>query len=121
MLGDSSTVFMDLLPLLETNTVFFLDGHWSAGNTGRGIKDCPLYEEISCINEKFKHRAVIIVDDTRLFGKGPNNGTDICNWEDINVQKILQLLDRRIIEYSFMPSILDNNDRMIIMIDNASD
>lgn len=37
LLGDSSLVFQTLLPLINNDSIFFLDGHWSAGNTGRGI------------------------------------------------------------------------------------
>jgi len=43
ILGDSSFELENVCKILKDNTIFFLDGHFSAGNTGRGIKDCPLY------------------------------------------------------------------------------
>ena len=36
--------------------------------------------------------AVIIVDDVRMFGKGPNKGTEICDWEDINLENTLKIV-----------------------------
>jgi hypothetical protein len=32
--GDNSIVFETLLQHIDDNTIFFLDGHWSSGNTG---------------------------------------------------------------------------------------
>jgi hypothetical protein len=86
ILGDSSVVFKSLLPNITDKCIFFLDGHWSAGDTGRSNKDCPLNEEITHINNLFQHEAIIIVDDFRLFGL--NTGHD---WSDINKEKLLNI------------------------------
>lgn len=115
ILGDSSKVFQTLLPTISTNAVFFLDGHWSSGNTGKGEKDCPLIEEITHINNLFKHNAMIIIDDCRLFGKGPSNGCNE-NWSDINENSIINCIKDRIKKVIYAPSELHPKDRMIIYI-----
>ena len=117
-LGASEDKLTEICNLLKENTIFFLDGHWSAGDTGKGEKDCPLYEELNVINELFKHNGIIIVDDVRLFGKGPNNGNEICNWEDINIEKLLSIIEKRTSKHYFMPSTLYKKDRLIIHINN---
>jgi len=115
--GDSSKMLLEICPNIESNSIFFLDGHWSAGNTGKGDKDCPIYEELRSIMAAMKHRCIIIVDDCRLFGMGPNVGNEICNWEDINSTEILNLVDSRLNKYHFSPSNLNEKDRMVIFID----
>lgn len=115
LLGDSSNIFQSLLPTINDNAIFFLDGHWSSGDTGRGEKDCPLIEEITHIYNLFKHSAIIIIDDYRLFGKGPNNGMNE-DWTDINKIKLTDILQERISNVYSLSSELDANDRLIIHI-----
>lgn len=117
-LGDSSDELIGICKSLENNTIFFLDGHWSSGGTGRGKKDCPLYEELDAIIKNFRYKAVIIIDDVRLFGKGPSNGLNKEQWEDISIEKVLDKVHFRMEEHHFAPSQLYENDRLIISIDN---
>jgi hypothetical protein len=112
ILGDSSDVFKTLLPKINTNTIFFLDGHYSGGITGRSLKDCPLIEEITCINELFNDEAILIIDDYRLFGQY----IDGINWSNITKTEILNILNTRIKYHYHLESELDNNDRLIIHI-----
>ena len=115
-LGDSSKVLAELCPKIENNAILFLDGHWSSGNTGRGDKDCPLYEELQCIMSHLKHNSIIIIDDCRLFGLGPNKGGCNEDWEDINIENILKLVDSRMDKYYFAPSESHEKDRLIIFL-----
>ena len=122
-LGDSGDVLSEILPTINDKSIIFLDGHWSAGNTGKGKKDCPLYEELTSIKSNHKDEAIIIVDDVRLFGTGPNkknkeNG--ICNWEEINVEGILEIVKDRITKHYFLPSQLNKEDRLVIHISKMS-
>lgn len=116
ILGDSSYVFETLLPTLDEPVIFFLDGHWSSGSTGRSEKDCPLYEEMTHIKNLFKQNAIIIVDDYRLFGLGPNVSKEICNWEDIEKTRLLDIIKDRVTDVYHLPSELHPEDRLIIHI-----
>jgi hypothetical protein len=115
-LGDSSEVFSHILPTINTDCIFFLDGHYSSGNTGKGIKDCPLIEELLLINTLFIKNAIIIIDDCRLFGKGPSTGTLAEDWEHISESAVLNTLSSRITNKYYLDSRIAKNDRMILHI-----
>ena len=114
-LGDSAEELKNILENISGKSIFFLDGHWSAGNTGKGKKDCPLIEEIRDINKCHKDAAIIMIDDVRLFGKGPAQ-KEVCNWSDISAEKILEELSGRIEQHYYLPSNLYEKDRLIIHI-----
>lgn len=66
MHGDSGKVLFDLVPSLKTPALFWLDGHYSAGLTAKGDKECPIFEELTAIFQSdIPH--VIIIDDARCF------------------------------------------------------
>lgn len=107
--GDSSKILPNLINTLTDNTVFFLDGHWSSGDTGKGEKDCPLIEEVTSINDDFKYSAIIIIDDYGLFGTKMNE-----DWSDITKENILSIVKDRMTEYEI------NNDRLIIYLNSKN-
>jgi hypothetical protein len=115
MLGDSSVVFKSLLPTITDKCIFFLDGHWSSGNTGKSEKDCPLNEEITQINDLFKQEAIIVIDDFRLFGLSKKTGLNE-DWSDINKDTLLHILESRTNKVYHLDSECAKNDRLIIHI-----
>ena len=115
ILGDSSIEFISLLPTINDNCIFFLDGHWSSGDTGKSNKDCPLVEEITHINNLFTHEAIIIIDDFRLFGKCPNTGL-AEDWSNINKDTLLEILKKRINNEYHLDSEYSVDDRLVIHI-----
>jgi len=117
VLGDSSVVFERLLPTLSEKCIFFLDGHWSCGDTGRSQKECPLVEEISHINNLFTHEAIIIIDDFRLFGLDKSSINE-PNWSQINKDQLLTILLPRIKQVYHLDSEVAKDDRLIIHINS---
>ena len=113
-LGDSGKVLGDIIPEISGKTIFFLDGHYSAGITGTAEKHVPLYEELTHIMNLFKEEAVIIVDDLTMFGRGPNTTGTTCNWEDINIKGVMSIVEPRVSDRYLFPSSQAKNDRLIL-------
>jgi len=69
--GDSGIELGKLIARLEQPALFWLDGHYSAGETAKGEKDTPIYEELTHIFSSSQRENVIIIDDARRFGTDP--------------------------------------------------
>jgi len=110
-LGDSGVMLNEVVSNLPGNTVFFLDGHYSSGDTGRGTKDCPLVEEFETIMKLFPHQGIIIVDDYRLFGIKANE-----DWSDITTNALLNVLGGRVAFHYTLPSTIAVEDRLVVHI-----
>lgn len=65
----SENVLPELLPKLNGNLNFWLDGHFSAGVTFKGDKDCPVEDELNAIEKSIDNfdRLTILIDDVRCF------------------------------------------------------
>lgn len=103
LLGDSSEIIKNVIPDINEDVIFWLDGHFSSGETAQGKKDCPLVEEITHINELCKKSGIIIIDDLRLFG------TNVAeDWSDITIESVIEPIKDRLIK-SF-----EHGDRLVI-------
>lgn len=67
--GTSESVFPRLLPTINADVNFWLDGHYSAGITFKGEQDTPILDELRCIGENLAHfgKVCVLVDDIRCF------------------------------------------------------
>lgn len=69
--GDSGKVLPKILTDIHEPAIFWLDGHYSAGITSKGDKECPIFEELDAIFKGNKFNHVILIDDARCFtGEG---------------------------------------------------
>jgi hypothetical protein len=69
--GDSSKELRSVLNKISDRCLFWLDGHFSGGNTARGAKDSPIIEELETIRQHCRRDHIILIDDARCF-----NGSD---------------------------------------------
>lgn len=69
--GDSGTRLGEIIPQLSEASLFWLDGHYSAGMTARGDKDTPILDELDLVLRRPRLGHVILIDDARLFGSDP--------------------------------------------------
>lgn len=65
--GDSAKVLPEITKQLDSPALFWLDGHYSGGVTGKGDLDCPIYGEIDAIFGYKKLNHVMLIDDARCF------------------------------------------------------
>ncbi|MCH7812850.1 MAG: hypothetical protein IID40_02395, partial [Planctomycetes bacterium] len=68
--GDSRRLLRSLVPGLSRPAVFWLDAHWSGGDTYGEGDECPLLAELEIIlGCRMGH--LILIDDARLFTAAP--------------------------------------------------
>jgi hypothetical protein len=72
--GDSAVALAAIVRELDQPTLFWLDGHYSGGETARGASDTPVVAELKQILSCGTGN-VIIIDDARLFGTNPGYPT----------------------------------------------
>lgn len=67
--GSSEEVFQDAIKPLLGNVNFWLDGHFSEGNTFEGQNHCPVLFELHAIKQEMFHLDMIsiFIDDMRCF------------------------------------------------------
>lgn len=73
--GDSGREIEKIIRGLQQPALFWLDGHYSAGETAKGDKDTPIYEELEHIFAARDLGHVILIDDARCFGADPSYPT----------------------------------------------
>jgi hypothetical protein len=109
--GDSAECLAPICRSIKSPAFFWLDGHWSGGDTGRGAKDCPLIEEVTSIMENCRTACVLAIDDVRLFGTYINE-----DWSSITRDTILKLVESRLESCKYYPSHLHQEDRMVLAL-----
>ena len=65
--GESHEVLGDLINKIETPITFWLDGHYSAGDTAKGKFIAPLIQELECIKAHPIKTHKILIDDLRCW------------------------------------------------------
>jgi len=65
--GDSGALLPDLVRQLKSPALFWLDGHYSGGETARSVLDTPISAELHSILESPVRNHVVLVDDVRCF------------------------------------------------------
>ena len=65
----SENVLPDLLPKLNGEINFWLDGHFSGGKTFKGDTLCPIEDELNAISKNLDNfsKMTILIDDVRCF------------------------------------------------------
>ncbi len=65
--GNSPEVLSRILPAIKEKILFWLDGHYSGGQTAKGNENTPIIQELAAIKNSGIRNAVILVDDIRCF------------------------------------------------------
>jgi hypothetical protein len=65
--GDSAEILPGVLGSLEGRALFWLDAHYSAGITARGMIDTPIVGEFEAILARSDTGHVLLVDDANSF------------------------------------------------------
>jgi len=84
--GDSLIELPKYLNSITENdkAFFWLDAHYSSGNTARNHLDVPLIEECVLIDQNYKgESAIVVIDDVRLFGTNENEDWSYISEEGV--------------------------------------
>jgi len=64
-LGDSSELLLPILESVDGTVLFWLDAHYSGGNTACGINGDPIIYELNQIGVSKRFKSIILIDDIR--------------------------------------------------------
>jgi len=65
--GDSASLLPGVLESLDGPALFWLDGHYMGGESGRGDEDTPIMAEMTALVGHPVRGHVVLIDDARLF------------------------------------------------------
>jgi hypothetical protein len=82
MLKGDTRDYLELVLLNNDNILFWLDAHWSGGDTYGESDECPLIEGLRLIFSSRKNYAILI-DDARLFLAPLPKPHKLENWATI--------------------------------------
>ncbi len=81
--GDSGVELPKILSQLSGPAIFWLDGHYSGGDTAKSTENSPLRKEIeSILLWKFKTESILIIDDVNSLS-GSNGYPTVDEIKDI--------------------------------------
>ncbi len=107
--GDSLIEVPKFLQTLsdDEKVFFWLDAHYSSGNTSKNHLDCPLIEECFLIDQNYKaDSGIIVIDDVRLFGTNVNE-----DWSYISEEGVRSAFKNFAIDFYEII-----NDRLLLLI-----
>jgi hypothetical protein len=82
-LGDSRNVLPQIVKDIRgQRAVYWLDGHWSGGETAGEFDECPLLDELACLANCTQD--IILIDDARLFLCAPPLPHNPSQWATIS-------------------------------------
>jgi hypothetical protein len=80
--GDSREILPHIVKALDAQrAVYWLDGHWSGGETAGEQDECPLLDELACLSSRGED--IILIDDARLFLCAPPPPHRPSDWPTI--------------------------------------
>ena len=104
-LGDSATLLPQIVSELSTRpAVFWLDGHWSGGETAGEDNECPLLAELECIAGR--RQDIVLIDDARLFLCAPPKPHRPEQWPTL--AEILRIFERHRADAPRLVQIIDD-------------
>ncbi len=92
--GNSADKLKNVLHTItnDRRVLLWLDGHWSGPKTACGEVNTPILEELYALKRSGIRNAVILIDDIRLFQKGPEVVLDIVCFGYPELEKIVEII-----------------------------
>lgn len=113
LLGGDTRDYLDKITFENDNILYWLDSHWSGGETYGEDDECPLLEELKIIFN-YKKNFVILIDDARLFLAPPPLPHKIENWPIIREITNVTPKDYEILIYDDVIYIINKDYKFLL-------
>jgi hypothetical protein len=97
--GVSENILEKILNEIDKSSIFWLDAHFSGGDTAGKDNECPLLSELSLLKKRPEviQNSIIMIDDARLFMAPPPFGHDPRQWP--NIRDVISALGQNVIVF----------------------